>query len=545
MATWWLLCSMPLLAASRPLLLTPLIESGDLEKAREASRIVIDDRYMGHSGYFSVPSASGRNVNNLFTWFQPCLDGCHPGETPLIQWFNGGPGSPDTIGAMNQIGNWYVDEDLQLKDRCFSWCKRNNCLFVDSPVMTGFSYQVDLEGNFNETNIEYTQWSQDATAQVLEVLHQFLKLWPEYASAPYYVQGLSYGGMYVPAMAENILKHNEHAKKNARPLLNFKGIAVGDPVMDNKYQYATHPSTLYAMGLVMEDERAIIEAIVANVSKLNDVDCLSAFREWNRIWNDDGGSSCDPSCDFLFKAFTGSSNTEHLLLGAQPEHFEHFKRYFARHAAEFHIDGCPNLHVRLGEGGEVYLAMVKSGDYCTASSPLYTTLFLTHKLDVIVYASNLDLLLGPPATAAGIQAAWDYAEHHLAGGAEAKRAYYSQSKSIWRVEAADINPAGYAKCLDQDGGSSRFCYVVVRNAGHETAPYAPRAAYDLNERFLRRAPFDSETRIVDTPVCAACGGAPPLAGDALPACKSVPSPIESSFVYKGNGAGSPLSVVTM
>ena len=31
----------------------------------------------------------------------------------------------------------------RLQERCFSWCKTNNCLFVDQPVEAGFSFQVD------------------------------------------------------------------------------------------------------------------------------------------------------------------------------------------------------------------------------------------------------------------------------------------------------------------------------------------------------------------------------------------------------------------
>ena len=80
-----------------PLMLTALLEEGRTAEARAASRVVVHGVALGHSGYFSVPSASGRNTNHLFTWYQPC-EGCDPRTAPLIQWFNGGPGSPDTAG---------------------------------------------------------------------------------------------------------------------------------------------------------------------------------------------------------------------------------------------------------------------------------------------------------------------------------------------------------------------------------------------------------------------------------------------------------------
>lgn len=494
------------------LLLTPLIEAGKLQEARDASRVVVDGVPLGHSGYFSVPSASGLNTNQLFAWFQPCLDTCDPGVAPFIQWFNGGPGSPDTVGAMNQVGNWYVDRSLKLRERCFSWCRTSNCFFVDSPTMTGFSFQVNRSGRYDAQNIEFTATSQDAARQVLGVLLQFFRAWPEYASAPYYVHGLSYGGHYVPWMAQVVLDHNKGGEKQ----VDIRGIAAGDPCMDNKYQFPTYASTLYAMGLVMEDERAVVEAVMANASRLNDVDCVLAFTEWNKLWNDDGGSSCEPDCEFLFKAFTGSSNTEHLLLGAQPESMNYFRKFLAERAAEFHAEGHPNDNSSLAEGGQVYIEMVRSGDFCAPTAPMYTRFFLEENLDVLVYSANLDPLLGPPSTAAGIQAAWDHAEISIHAGAEAKQAYYAKRKSIWRVEEADVEPAGYSRCIER--GSARFCYVVVRNAGHEATSYAPRAAFDLNERFIGRKPFDDVTRSARLPSCAACGGSPPLAGSALPAC---------------------------
>jgi hypothetical protein len=149
----------------------------------------------------------------------------------------------------------------------------------------------------------------------------------------------------------------------------------------------------------------------------------------------------------------------------------------------------------------------------------------TQPIDVIIYAGNLDPLLGAPMAAAGVRATFDFAELHLSGGAEAKNTFYSSPKSIWWVGEGDTQPAGYARCLDRPPSSgdvrpSRFCYVVVRNAGHEAASYSPRAAYDLSDRFIRRAPF-GERRGADDPAmpqCAPCGGAPPLAGGALPAC---------------------------
>jgi len=79
-------------ASPTPLLITPLIKAGRIIEARSLSRVVIDSISMGHSGFFSVPTASGKNLNHLFAWYQPCLEECDE-NTPLIHYFNGGPGT--------------------------------------------------------------------------------------------------------------------------------------------------------------------------------------------------------------------------------------------------------------------------------------------------------------------------------------------------------------------------------------------------------------------------------------------------------------------
>jgi len=67
----------------------------------------------------------------------------------------GGPGGPGTFGALAEIGNWWVDAKLKLQNNDYSWCAKAHCIFIDQPVMTGFSYQTNLNGEVNkDTDIE-------------------------------------------------------------------------------------------------------------------------------------------------------------------------------------------------------------------------------------------------------------------------------------------------------------------------------------------------------------------------------------------------------
>ena len=469
-------------------MLSNLLKQGEVAKARSQSLVNVDGTSLGHTGFLAVNSSSGKRTNQMFMWFQPCTD-CDPATAPFIHWFNGGPGSPDTVGVLNQIGTHYVDASQTLHERCFSWCRTSNCLFFDSPVGTGFSFQTDHDGAIvKPADVEYTSTSAEATAQVLEALKQFYSIWPEYVESRYYVHGLSYGGHYVPHMAHTVRAHN---RGGGIPRINLHGLAVGDPILDAKYQYPTVAPTLTAFGLVDEREAGIIDAIMANASALNDHDCVASFNEWNRVFNDDGGSSCAPHCEFLFEAYTGSSYTEHVLLGAPPASMSHFRPWLTNHAPSLHAAHTPGANASFAEGGAVYAAMVASGDFCESTARLYADLLLAadDPIDVLVYAGNLDPLLGASQAAAGVHAIFDEAAAHVAGGGAAARdAFYAAKKVVWRVGKDDDAPAGYARCLEQR--HARFCHVVLRNSGHEAPSYQPRATYDLSGRFISRRAWD-------------------------------------------------------
>ena len=73
------------------------------------------------------------------------------------------------FGAFGEIGNFYIADNAEPADRCFSWCKTNNCLFIDQPVATGFSFQT-VTGTDTIISaiddIDYTNSAKEAMEQV-------------------------------------------------------------------------------------------------------------------------------------------------------------------------------------------------------------------------------------------------------------------------------------------------------------------------------------------------------------------------------------------
>eukprot|EP00253_Pinus_taeda_P006517 PITA_06517 len=98
-----------------------------------------------------------------------------------------------------------------------------NVLFLESPAGVGFSY--------SNTTDDYTQTGDRLTA---EDSYAFLVNWfnrfPQYKFRKFYIAGESYAGNYIPELASKILQHK---KLSQAPFINFRGIMVGNGVMNS------------------------------------------------------------------------------------------------------------------------------------------------------------------------------------------------------------------------------------------------------------------------------------------------------------------------
>ncbi|KAK8607888.1 hypothetical protein V6N13_023333 [Hibiscus sabdariffa] len=103
-----------------------------------------------------------------------------------------------------------------------------NVIFLESPVRVGFSYS-NTTSNYQYPGAKST--AKDAYTFILNWLERF----PQYKSRDFYITGESYGGHYVPQLANTILLNNKNSNQT---LFNLKGIAVNsfDPC-SNHYMF--------------------------------------------------------------------------------------------------------------------------------------------------------------------------------------------------------------------------------------------------------------------------------------------------------------------
>ncbi|XP_051214560.1 serine carboxypeptidase 1 [Lolium perenne] len=173
-----------------------------------------------YAGYVTVNSTAGKA---LFYYFVEAAQ--DPSTKPLVLWLNGGPGCSSLGGgAMLELGPFFVNSDNKtLSANKYAWNNVANMLFLESPAGVGFSYS-NTTSDYNNTGDSST------AADAYTFLINWLERFPEYKSRDFFITGESYGGHYIPQLANTILSNNKMA--NAR-VINLKGIAIGNAYLDD------------------------------------------------------------------------------------------------------------------------------------------------------------------------------------------------------------------------------------------------------------------------------------------------------------------------
>uniref|UniRef100_A0A1B6GYX6 Carboxypeptidase n=1 Tax=Cuerna arida TaxID=1464854 RepID=A0A1B6GYX6_9HEMI len=213
-----------------PLILTPLLDAGNVIEAQRRARVNPDiGNITSYSGYFTVNKDC---ESNIFFWFFPAQQ--NQESAPVVLFLQGGPGASSIYSLFEENGPLTYKETLGRRQ--YSWNVKNNLLFIDQPVGTGYSFTRKGCYAENETVLG---------AELYSAMVQFYQLFPELGGNKFFISGYSYAGHFIPALGYTIHKNNPGAQVK----INLSGMMIGNGWMDAIYQNDLG-SYLYQLGLV-------------------------------------------------------------------------------------------------------------------------------------------------------------------------------------------------------------------------------------------------------------------------------------------------------
>tara|TARA_B110000285_G_scaffold214002_1_gene258912 strand:- start:90 stop:1397 length:1308 start_codon:yes stop_codon:yes gene_type:complete len=183
------------------------------------------------------------NADDIFYWWFESRNS--PENDPIVLWLTGGPGCASEIALFYENGPYQFEEDGKtLKSNPYAWNANANLIYVDQPVGTGFSHANPAHLVTNEDEVG------DNMAQFLI---KFLELYPQLQGKDFFITGESYAGHYIPAISHNLaFKNKENLKAN------FKGMAIGNGLVDPYLQYPAYDTFAYENKLIGEVEKDIL-----------------------------------------------------------------------------------------------------------------------------------------------------------------------------------------------------------------------------------------------------------------------------------------------
>uniref|UniRef100_A0A8R7VFH0 Carboxypeptidase n=1 Tax=Triticum urartu TaxID=4572 RepID=A0A8R7VFH0_TRIUA len=187
---------------------------------------------------------------------------------PVVLWLNGGPGCSSFDGFVYENGPFNFERGStpgglpKLHLNPYSWSKVSSMMYLDSPAGVGMSYSLNKS--------DYTTGDLKTAADGHTFLLKWFELYPEFQSNPFYISGESYAGIYIPTLADEVVKG---AQKALKPRINLKGYLIGNGVTDLDYDLNSFVPFAHGMGLISTDLFEDVSAACHGTfwGKVNDV----------------------------------------------------------------------------------------------------------------------------------------------------------------------------------------------------------------------------------------------------------------------------------
>jgi len=454
-----------------------------------------------YSGYLNVSST------HLHYWFVESEN--DPANAPTILWFNGGPGCSSLDGFIYEQGPFQVSHDgTTLSPRPYRWNLLGNTLFIESPVGVGFSY--------SDTN-DYKCTDDRTASENLAAVEKFFEMFPEYKNNKFFITGESYAGVYVPTLAEAIVKAEIAGTYTGAKLT---GIAVGNGCsgtevgvcgsgsQGNYYEWQYLTQTAFVEPNLKNQINSVCNwtAAAANIEGALSAQCVSLLNKASAQIDhvnmyDIYGDCVDDMCS----AYEGATKIGKIPNKVPYTVEEGGKKYSVGRLTPHGPDACIDsgtasnylnredvqaaIHVRNPGFCWAVCNTAKGWKYQSTRTnlPRDTYPFLVSNIQVLIYNGD-----------------WDACVPYTDGFAwtESMGFPIKSSWHNWQYTSTEGNSnqvAGYAVEYDVSNAkgslrktsstSNSFSFITIRGGRHEVPESAPAQAFEMLTRVINNQPF--------------------------------------------------------
>lgn len=380
-------------------------------------------------------------------------------KTPLVIWLNGGPGCSSNVGLFYENGPYTMipnsDPALKysFKRNPLSWTNVAHMVWVEQPLRTGFSVPSN-DAKDPRVHNEY-----DVADDFHDFLMSFFAVFEHLKESPLYIVGESYGGRYVPAIAQEIVKRGK--------IKTLRGIGVGNGVID-PIQDTSYTTYAYSHGMIGASAKEYIDQTVKNCEKPS----LQAQKT----------SSYDP-CDMMSQVLDAAGHPNEFNTGTYNQYDAVFNGIYNQFFNDpemqelIHVRGDSIPGVKFSNGQYQPMSWASCNDAINddmtpdePSSSVPALQYLAKYVRVLLYSGDLDLSCNIIGTTSTL-------EHYTWLG----QRWHMADRALWRIEGSVKDVAGDYSYLN-DG---QFGFLVVHKSGHLVPMDRPDVALDLITRLVR------------------------------------------------------------
>ena len=340
----------------------------------------------------------------------------------------------------------FADFSDKFEARNGSWSGPFSMLYIDNPVLTGFSHSSTGP---RTTQDEYGE-------DLYEFVLQFYKLFPVLKCADLYIGGQSYAGKYVPVLAHRIHTSRQNNETN----IPLRGIYIGGPLFAPVEMFPEYFELIYNFGVISEYQRSTWRAEIQEIADkyvAGEVDSVNAttesikvlFTKISNISVENYMSTADPVKARITPIMKSDRMRRALHVGNLD-----YKAMNRTLFGQLYGDIMSNTKDKIGE-------LLDAGDY-----------------KVLIYTGDFDILVSNAMVEAGLFATpWSGQDE-----------YRNASRKLWHGPRTSEGKRG--PLLGYYSQISRLCRVTIRGAGHQAPHDQPEVSREMMIQFVHAGCVD-------------------------------------------------------